>query len=102
MNTPLLKIHLPRCRKFQKNCEVIQNYELSTYENVPSIQNNNLPYIDEDLHNYTNLITPPSNTSTKQSYVNIPPITDSSSIDYSYFYSNTLLTAHLNFKCPLS
>ena len=98
MNTPFAantSISLPTV---PKNCKVIQNYKLSTYKKVPSIQNATLRYIDEDLHNCTNSLIPPSNISTKQSYVNIPPIIDSSSIDYFYFYSKTLLTAHLNFE----
>ena len=83
MNTPFAKNTSIALPTVPTNCEVIQNYELSTYENVPSIQNATLPYIDEDLHNYTNSLTPSSNISTKQSYVNIPHIIDSSSSDYS-------------------
>ena len=102
MNTPFAENTSPALPTVPINCENIQNHELSTYENVPSIQNITLPYIDEDLHNYTNSLTPPSNISSKQSYVNIPPIIDSSSIDYSYFYSKTLLTANSNFEFPSS
>ena len=100
MNTPFAENTSTALPTIQKICEDIQNHELSTYENVPSIQNATLPYIDEDLYNYTISLTLPSNISIKQSYVNIPPIIDSSSIDYSYFYSKTLLTAHSNFKFP--
>ena len=102
MNTPFAENTSTALPTVPTNCEDIQNYDLSTYENVISIQNATLPYIDEDLHNYTNSLTPPSNISTKQSYVNIPPIIDSSSIDCSYFYSKTLLTAHSNFEFPSS
>ena len=102
MNTPSVKNTSTVLPTVPKHCEDIQNYELSTYENVPSIQNATLPYIDEDLHNYTNSLTPPSNISTNQSYVNIPSIIDLSSIDYSYLYSKTLLTAHSNFEFPSS
>ena len=101
-NTPSAENTSTALPTVPKNCEDIQNYELSTYENVPSIQNATLPYIDEELQNYTNSLTPPSKISIKQSYVNIPLIIDSSSIDYSYFYSNTLLTAHSNFESPSS
>ena len=97
MNRPFAENTSTALPTVPKNREEIQNYELSTYENVPSIQNATLTNIDEDLHNYTNSLTPPSNISTKQSYVNIPPIKNSSSIDSSYVYSKTLLTAHSNF-----
>ena len=70
-----------------KTCGNIQNHELSTHKNVPSIQNATLLYIDEDLHNYTISLSPPSNISTKHYYVNIHSIINSSSIDYSCFYS---------------
>ena len=102
MNTPSADNTSTALPTVPKTCEDIQNHELSTYENVPSIQNATLPYIDEYLHNYTISLTPPSNISTKQSYVNIPFIIDSSSIDYSYFYSKTLLTEHSNFEFPSS
>ena len=71
-------------------------------ENEPSIQNVTIHYIDEDLHNYTNSLTPPSNISTKHSFVKIPFIIDSISIDYFNFYSKTLLTAYSKFECPSS
>ena len=93
MNTPSAENTSTALPTVPKTCKDIQNHELSTYENVPSIQNATLPYIDDDLHNYTISLTSPSNISTKQFYVNIPPIIDSISIDYSYFYSKTL---HLN------
>ena len=102
MNTPSSENTSIAMPTVPKICEDIQNHELSTYENVPSIQNATLPYIDEDMHNYTISLTLPSNISTKKSYVNIPPILNSSSIDYSYFYSKTLLTAHSNFEFPSS
>ena len=102
MNTPSAKNTSTALPTIPKICEDIQNHKLSTYENVPSIQNATLPYIDEDLHNYTISLTLPSNISTKQSYVNIPAIINSSSIDYSYFYSKTLLTAHSDFEFPSS
>ena len=102
MNTPSAENTSIALPTVPKHCEDNQNYELSTYDNVPSFQNATLPYIDEDLHNYTNSLTPPSNISTKQFYVNIPPIIHSSSIDCSYFYSKTLLTAHSNVESPSS
>ena len=102
MNTPSAENTSTALPTVSKTCEDIKNHELLTYKNVPSIQNATLPYIDEDLHNYTISLTPPSNISTKQFYVNIPLIIDSSRIDYFYFYSKTLLTAHSNFEFPSS
>ena len=102
MNTPYANNTTTALPTITKICEDIQNHKLSTYKNVPSIQNATLPYINKHLHIYTISLTLPLNISTNQSYVNIPPIIDSSSIDYSYFYSKTLLTAHSNFEFPLS
>ena len=102
MNTPSAENTSTALPTIPKTSEDIQNHELLTYENVPSIQNATLPYIDEDLHNYTISLTLPSNISIKQSYVNIPPIINSSSIHYSYFYSKTLVTAHSDFEFPSS
>ena len=67
MNTPFAENTSTALPTVTKICENIENYQLSTYENVPSIQYASLPYIDEDLHNCTNSLTPPSNISTKQS-----------------------------------
>ena len=100
MNTPSAENTSTALPTILKTCKDMQNHELSTYENVPSIQNVTLPYIDQDLNNYTISLTLPSNISTKQSYVNIPPIINSSSIDYSDFYRKTLLTAHSDFEFP--
>ena len=102
MNTPSAENTSTALPTIPNICEDIQNHELSTFENVPSIQNATLPYIDEDLHIYIISLTLPLNISTKQSYVNIPPVIESSSIDYSYFYSKTLLTVHSNFEFPSS
>ena len=100
MNTPSAENTSTALSSVPKTSEDIQNHEPLSYKNVPSIQNATLPYIDEDLHNYTISLTPPSNISTKQFYENIPLIIDSSSINYFYFYSKTLLTAHSNFEFP--
>ena len=66
INTPIAENTFTALPTVPKNCEDIQNYELSTYENVPSIQNATLPNIDKDLHNYYYSVTPPLNIITKQ------------------------------------
>ena len=46
MNTPYAENTSTALPTLLKICEDIQNHKLSTYENVPSIQNATLPYID--------------------------------------------------------
>ena len=68
MNTPSTENTSTALPSVPKTCEDIQNHEPLTYKNVPSSKNATLSYIDEDLHNYTISLTPPSNISTKQFY----------------------------------
>ena len=75
---------------------------LSPYKNLPSIIDATSPCINSVSINNTVSISRCSLISTHQPYLNILHVVYSSSTDYSYSNSNTLLSTDSNFEFPSS
>ena len=101
MNAPSIKETSSAIPTVLEKNENSADFQLTTYENLPSIMDPTSPFINAyPINNIVSLSSPFS--SINQRYVNLPLVIYSNSTNYSYSYSDTFLPSLVHFIFPSS